>query len=197
FYVFDGLRADAPEVGFWNRLAAAVPQSTTICGVRESSEAIAKIADEVAARRNEGREDAPPIFLFVYNLSRFRDLKKEDDFGFSSDDKPTPSKQFSSILREGPAVGVHTLVWCDTFSNAGRMLDRQNLRDFEMRVLFQMNANASSSLMDTPEASRLGVHRALLYDETQGNTEKFRPYGLPSAEWLARVKRQLGRRSGR
>ena len=68
------------------------------------------------------------------------------------------------------------------------MLDRQSLRDFEMRVLFQMNANDSSSLMDTPEASRLGVHRAIFYDEGQGRMEKFRPYGLPSADWLAWVK---------
>ncbi|MEN6408065.1 MAG: FtsK/SpoIIIE domain-containing protein [Thermoguttaceae bacterium] len=196
FFVFDGMRADAPEVGFWKRLADAIPQSTTICGVRESSEAIATIAAEMTARRDEGRENAPPIYLFLYNLGRFRDLKKEDDFGFSSGDQPTPAKQFSAILREGPAVGIHTLAWCDTFSNASRMLDRQNMRDFEMRVLFQMNANDSSSLMDTPEASRLGVHRALLYDEAQGNTEKFRPYGLPSAEWLVRVKQQLNVRNG-
>jgi len=63
------------------------------------------------------------------------------------------------------------------------MLDRQSLQDFEMRILFQMNGNDSSSLMDSPEASRLGVHRAILYDEGQGLVEKFRPYGLPSNEY--------------
>ena len=61
-------------------------------------------------------------------------------------------------MRDGPPLGIHCLIWCDTYSNVSRMLDRQSLRDFEMRVLFQMNANDSSSLMDTPEASRLGVH---------------------------------------
>jgi DNA segregation ATPase FtsK/SpoIIIE, S-DNA-T family len=40
----------------------------------------------------------------------------------------------------------------------------------------------------------LGVHRAILYDEGQGRMEKFRPYGLPSAQWLAWVKEQLARR---
>ena len=65
------------------------------------------------------------------------------------------------------------------------------MRDFEMRILFQMNASDSSSLMDTPEASRLGVHRAFFYDEGQGRMEKFRPYGLPSVEWLAEVKKRL------
>jgi hypothetical protein len=45
--------------------------------------------------------------------------------------------------------------------------------------------------MDSPQASRLGVHRAILYDEGQGLIEKFRPYGLPSAEYLAWVKQHL------
>jgi DNA segregation ATPase FtsK/SpoIIIE, S-DNA-T family len=122
-------------------------------------------------------------------------LRKEDVFGFSSgDDKPSSSaKQFAAILREGAPLGIHCLIWCDTYSNVTRMLDRQTMRDFEMRVLFQMNANDSSSLMDTPEASRLGVHRACFYDEGQGRMEKFRPYGLPSQQWLEWVKERLAR----
>ena len=43
-----------------------------------------EIARELDSRRQEGRENAPPIYLFLYNLGRFRDLKKEDDYGFSS-----------------------------------------------------------------------------------------------------------------
>ncbi len=130
----------------------------------------------------------------IYNLPRFRDLRKEDDFSFSALDEgkpPGPAKQFGAIIREGPAVGIHTIVWCDTYSNIGRFLDRQGLRDFEMRVLFQMNATDSSNLMDTPDASRLGVHVAIFYDEGQGRMEKFRPYHLPSDQWLAFVKKQL------
>jgi hypothetical protein len=65
------------------------------------------------------------------------------------------------------------------------------MQDFEMRVLFQMNANDSSSLIDSPEAARLGVHRAIFYDEGQGLLEKFRPYGLPTNEFLAWTQKQL------
>ncbi len=194
FRILDGTRSDAPEVGFWHRLASATPHDVKVAGVRDAAGIIGEIADELVSRQQEGQEDRLPIFLFVYNLGRFRDLRKEEDFGFSSGEegkRANPAKQFAAILREGPPLGIHALVWCDTYSNVSRMLDRQNLRDFEMRVLFQMNANDSSSLMDTPEASRLGVHRGIFYDEGQGRMEKFRPYGLPSAEWLARVKKQL------
>jgi len=194
FLVLDGVRPEAPEAGFWSRLIGAVPHSTALAGVRNAAELISQLYTELVARRDY-QESATPIFLFLYNLGRFRDLKKDDDFGYSSGDDAaaTPAKQFAAILREGPALGIHALVWCDTYANVVRMLDRQSLRDFELRVLFQMNANDSSSLMDTPEASRLGVHRAILYDEAQGQLEKFRPYGLPTAEWLAWVGRQLSK----
>jgi energy-coupling factor transporter ATP-binding protein EcfA2 len=198
FYILDGVRPDAPEVGFWNRLAAVAPQSVKLAGVRDAPELVAEIAAELATRQQQPADVLPPIYLFLYNLGRFRDLKKEEDYSFSSSDETpdTAAKQFAAILRDGPPLGIHSLVWCDTLSNVNRMLDRQSLRDFELRVLFQMNPNDSSSLTDTPEASRLGVHRALYYDEGQGRMEKFRPYGLPSAEWLAWIKGQFDGRRG-
>jgi len=192
FYIFDGMRSDAPEVGFWDRLAAVAPHAVKISDVRDTPATLAEIAEDLAARQQAGHDNPPPVYLFVYNLGRFRELRKEDDFAFSSSDGPaSPAKMLSTILREGPPHGIHTLIWCDTYSNVARMLDRQSMQDFEMRILFQMNANDSASLMDSPEASRLGVHRAILYDEGQGVLEKFRPYGLPSSEYLAEVEKQL------
>jgi len=115
-----------------------------------------------------------------------------------SDDKPpSPSKQFIKILQDGPALGVHVLFWCDTYNNVTRSLDRQMFHDVEMRVLFQMNATDSSNLIDSPAAGRLGVHRGILYNEGQGSQEKFRPYGLPSDDWLAWVKKQLTARANK
>lgn len=198
FYILDGTRPDAPEVGFWNRLARVVPHAVKTVGPRKAQSAIAEIAEQLARRQQAEQEDAPPIYLIVYNLSRFRDLRRaEDEFSFSrlgEDEPPSPARQFSQILREGPALGVHALLWCDTYNNLSRWLERQSLRDLEMRVLFQMNASDSSNLIDSPAASRLGVHRAVLYNEEQGWLEKFRPYGLPPDDWLAWIKRQLHQR---
>jgi len=61
-------------------------------------------------------------------------------------------------------------------------------------VLFQMSQNDSSSLIDSPVASRLGPQRALFHSEEAGALEKFRPYGLPSDEWLAWVKERFASR---
>jgi hypothetical protein len=103
-------------------------------------------------------------------------------------------KQFNTLLREGPHFGVHTLIWCDNFTNLNRWLDRNAMHDLALRVLFQMSAGDSANLMDTPDASRLGVHRAILYNEEQGEFEKFRPYGPPEDDWLGWVRERLERR---
>jgi hypothetical protein len=83
------------------------------------------------------------------------------------------------------------LVWCDSLNNLNRSFDRPSLRELEMRVLFQMNAADSSTLIDNPLASKLGVHRALFHSEDRSVPEKFRPYGLPTEEWLSWVKQRL------
>ena len=75
-----------------------------------------------------------------------------------------------------------------------RYLNRKALSEFEMRVLFQMSANDSASLIDNPKASTLGLHRALYYNEQEGYLETFRPYALPTEEWIGEVQRKLARR---
>ena len=68
---------------------------------------------------------------------------------------------------------------------------RQALRECGLRVLFQMSAGDSSNLIDTPLASRLGQHRALFFHDEMAQPEKFRPYDLPPAAWVAEIRQRL------
>jgi hypothetical protein len=196
FVILDGTRPDAPHTGIWQRLADALPHEVTVGGPRDAARIIGEVAEEVARREAAGREDVPPIYLVIYDAGRFRDLRRsDDDFGFSLDrDKPPrPDRQWGEILRNGPAWGVHSLVWCDSYNDVSRLVDRQTLREFEMRVVFQMSAADSTNLLDTPAASRLRMHRGLFYSDDLGTVEKFRPYGPPTDEWLAHVRAALNR----
>jgi DNA segregation ATPase FtsK/SpoIIIE, S-DNA-T family len=58
-----------------------------------------------------------------------------------------------------------------------------------MRVVFQMSASDSASLIDTPAASTLGLNRALFYNDREGSLETFRPYAQPDDEWIESVSR--------
>ncbi len=125
--------------------------------------------------------DETEVFVFVRDLHRFKALREEDEFKFSFDDDASsgtsPAKAFQTLISEGPAAGVHLIVSVDTWNNLGRWIPRKSLADFRMRVLFQMSANDSSALIDSPAAGNLGLHRALLHDEAMGTLETFRPYG--------------------
>ena len=84
----------------------------------------------------------------------------------------------------GASVGIHLIASIDTYNNVNRYFSRKTLGEFEMRILFQMSANDSASLIDTPKASNLGLHRAIFYNEQEGYLETFRPYALPDDGWI-------------
>jgi hypothetical protein len=195
FVVLDGTPVDSPHVGFLEKVCGVLPQRVLLAGRRDVAAALGEVAAEVERRQKESHEAHPPVYLLIHALPHFRDLRRaEDDFGFGrrgEERTVTPSQQLTTVLREGASLHVHTLVWCDSLNNLNRSFDRPALREFEMRVLFQMSAADSSTLIDNPVANRLGLNRALYHSEDRGQPEKFRPYGLPSEEWLAWVKGRL------
>jgi hypothetical protein len=195
FYVLDGTPADGRHVGYWSKLAEALPHAVKVAGWRELTPVLKDISNEVTRRHSSPDARSHDIFVLLYGLQRFRDLRQqEEDYSFArrGEEKPvSPSKLFGNILREGPAVGVYLLIWCDSLNNVNRAFDRATLREFEMRILFQMSATDSSNLIDTPAASRLNLYRALYFSEERGQPEKFRPYALPTDDYLAWVKEQL------
>ncbi|MDG3004692.1 FtsK/SpoIIIE domain-containing protein [Paludisphaera mucosa] len=203
FYMLDGSPVDSWLAGKLGQLKDWLPHNVTNVTQRNLAASINEIACEIDRRRDHAgdADDQAPVYLVIYDLQRFRELRKsDDDFGFSSSSSfgeekaPSPGKQFGDILREGPSFGVHTIVWIDSVNNMNRMFDRNALREFELRILFQMSANDSSTVIDSPAAGKLGENRALFYSEEENRVEKFRPYSLPDPEWAAEVKAKFAAR---
>jgi len=208
FYILNFAAANESHADLLPRLAKSLPHSVQIGGRRQLAQIINTLAEEVQ-RRIEAEEnfslnqtaENQSIYLLIYGLQRARDLRQEDSYGggfgggyggsYDDDPPPSPAQQFPTILRDGPEVGIHTIVWCDTVTNLNRRLNREALREFVMRIAFQMSADDSTNLIDSPAASKIGANRALFYDEEENRLEKFRPYGLPSKEWLEWASKQL------
>ncbi len=190
------LHASAPgsaEAAFIERLASIVPPDVKIASVHEVPEIVGELAADLKARSGGEAPDAPDTFVFVHGLPRFKKLRYEDDFSFGSSDAG-PGAQFNEIINEGSSHGIHLIVSVDTFANLNRYVNRKALGEFEMRVVFQMSANDSASLIDSPKASTLGLHRAILYSESLGQMETFRPYATPEADWFDRVREAFAAR---
>ncbi len=186
--VIDGTPSDEVHAGYLGRACEAVGSLAESAEPGQLGVLLVELSAELERRQAGG--DRKPRLLIVHALHRLRELRKvEDDFGFGrkADRAAPPAQLFATLLRDGPAVGLHTLVWCDSLTNLNRAVDRAGLRDFSLRVLFQMSATDSSQLIDTPAASRLGRNRALLVEEGSERAEKFRPYGMPGLAWLGRL----------
>jgi hypothetical protein len=198
FRVFDGTPVDSPLHGVFDKVRGALPHDSRTVEYRAVEGAIAELEAEFQRRQSSDDPHPLAIFVLIYGLQRYRALRhQEESFSFSaSDDGPKPPKtdqQFATLLREGPALGIHVIAWCDTPIALERTLDRASMREFDNRILFQMSAADSSNLIDSPAAGKLGFYRAISYSEEQGTLEKFRPYALPERMWLEQVKSKLAR----
>ncbi len=199
FTILNGGLSDREYVPLFAQLARLLPGRIRLAPPSETSAVMADLTTDVE-RRHADAGELGPRFLFVFDLPRLRELRRqEDEFSFSRSAEETPRRpdqQFTDLLRDGASVGIHVITWCDSLTNFQRMLDRQGLKEFDTRVLLQMSAADSSLLMDTPAASLLGKHRALLHREDEGRLEKFRPYSPPPETWLAGACGQLASRHG-
>ena len=194
FTILDGSIGESVSSETWLQLQQTLPHELRIGDPRDVPEVLAGLHAEMSRREKSVSRDHAPIFVVVFNVGRFRDLRKaDDDFGFSlssGEKKVSPSKMFLDLLKNGPGLGIHWLVWSDTYNNVSRWFSSQTLREFELRIVFQMSASDSSNLIDSPVAGRLGTNRAILHMVDQGSNEKFRPYGPPPSEWLDDVAKR-------
>ncbi len=197
FTILDGTRPGEKSAGWFETLAAHLPQEVQVAQGPAGQELLAQVAQEVQ-RRQDQAGTLPRWFVFIYHLAHLRYLRRtEDDFGFGSlgeEKAPSPWNHLQTVLTQGASVGVHVVLWCDAPHVLQQTVDRQLLREFDRRVVFQMGADDSSGLIETPEASSLGLYRALYFDQESGTLEKFRPYQLPEPSWLQQALQHLQRR---
>ncbi len=193
----DGTPPGSPQRDFIDRIVRAIPHKITLVKPNDLADIMKDLAAEMKQRAEAADPDAaPPVFLVLHGLQKYARLRYEEDFGFSPSDAdapPNPAVVLNNLVCEGTRLGFHVIATCDTYNNVSRFLSRKALSEFEMRVLFQMSANDSASLIDSPKASLLGLHRALFYNAQEGYLETFRPYALPSNDWIEQAARHLAR----
>ena len=197
FILWDGTAPGTSQREYIDRIVQSIPHPITQAKPGDLGEIMKELGQEMKQRSDAAdAEAAPPVFLFIHGLQKYSKLRYEEDFGFSSGDaeaEPNPAMVLNNLVCEGTRLGFHVIATCDTYNNVNRYLSRKAFSEFEMRVLFQMSANDSASLIDNPKASLLGLHRALFYNAQEGYLETFRPYALPGSEWVEQTARNLAR----
>ncbi len=169
---------------FWE----GVSPNVTFIDPVETKDRLAALREMLHERQDNPAKAAKPVFLVINDLARLRDLRKSDDAygfgGFGSSDKeaPSPTKILSEILRDGPVVGIHTILWTDGSITLGHSTDRSALNEFGTIVIFQTTAAESTHFLDHVAASRLDRTQALLVRPSENETTKIRPYAQVEPE---------------
>jgi DNA segregation ATPase FtsK/SpoIIIE, S-DNA-T family len=86
-----------------------------------------------------------------------------------------------AVARNGPGVGVHLLVWCDT--ERAVSFGDDLLAEFGCRVVPSLPAGNSARLIESDAAGRLRPGLSLLYEEGRDRLVTFRPYRRPTPGW--------------
>jgi S-DNA-T family DNA segregation ATPase FtsK/SpoIIIE len=172
---------------------AIIPHEIKLVRQGEVDAVMSELAADQQQRAENAGANAPETYLLVLGLARNKKLKFDEEMSFSMDADAGVNSglQFNKLITEGASLGFHVIATCDTYNNLMRMLSRKAVSEFEMRVVFQMSANDSASLIESPQANNLGLHRALFYNGHEGWLETFRPYALPEDAWLEDVRRKL------
>ena len=193
FFVFDCSPPDSAEAKFLELVAAIIPHGVKLVRPGDVDAVMSTLAAEQQQRADNPAADEPETFLLVHGLAKNKKLRFDEEMSFSMDAGAgaNPGLLFNKLITEGAALGFHVIATCDTYNNLMRMLSRKAVSEFEMRVVFQMSSNDSASLIESPQANTLGLHRALFYNGQEGWLETFRPYALPDDAWIEEARRKL------
>jgi S-DNA-T family DNA segregation ATPase FtsK/SpoIIIE len=160
-------------------LASALPKIRAYRR-RQLANTLQRLADEVTRRLDQSAGKA--IFLIFHGLGQARDIDKDAYEGAGGE----MHAYLSSILRDGPEVGIHTIAWVDSLGNLERRV-RDPLREFGLRIAMPLSRDDSLRLIESASASSLKDCQAILYDEDRGSLTKFRCYDRMEPTWVSRI----------
>ena len=143
---------------------------------------------EMSSRRQSDSAEKPSLYLFICGLHRLYDLWQNDEqLGQGNEHQVARQTMqlLQDILSNGPEFGIHTLTWCDTLSGLDNVLGANMLRHFDVRIAFPTSPREEiMTLVERSSLPALDSRLALYYNREEMRLEKFRPFQLPSKEWL-------------
>lgn len=135
--------------------------------------------DIIDARKNDPSILLSHVFINIFEFQRGRMF---DGTGSRGDMQSECSRLLEYILKNGPMVGVFTVLQVDNLANLSKLgYNIQNM--FDHRIALQMSERDSDKLIGNSAANRLLVlnrpatnYRGLYYNNVNNSITKFKPY---------------------
>lgn len=121
------------------------------------------------------------IVLVIFSMENFTETRGQDKYT-----KTETRKQLEEIIRDGPSVGIHTIVSTQTLSK-GEIISSDG---FGMRICYQISEDDSRALLDVDTGTKLRSDRCILRmrEWPYGKTEKFKPFLPPTTKEIQEIQ---------
>jgi DNA segregation ATPase FtsK/SpoIIIE, S-DNA-T family len=157
-----------------------LPHETQIVGPGGAHAALLAASADLGARlADAGATPQPRRFFIVAGLHRWRELAAETEWG----KPPEEAALLTRLAEHGPEVGLHVVVWSDSYATAEHALRRSGVGQFTLRAAFRLpSPQESDALLGVPAATSLADDRGLFRDADwpHEQVEKFKPYSTAS-----------------
>jgi DNA segregation ATPase FtsK/SpoIIIE, S-DNA-T family len=179
FLIAEFARPSSPFHHFFDPVQE-LPHETQFVGAAGAYAALQAVAADLDERlADAGASPQPRRFFIIAGLHRWQELVTDSEWG-----KPTEAAALLTRLAEhGPEVGIHLVVWADSYATADRALRRSGIGQFTLRVALRVpSPSESDALLGVPAAASLADDRALFRDADwpHEQVEKFKPYSTAS-----------------
>jgi len=179
FVALNFMRRDDPLNEEMQNVFESLPFSSQIISkTTDVAESLTAIKEDIDERRKDEELSQNNIYLSIY---AFQLARMFDKGGRRGDDVSECGVILDYILKNGPAVGVFTILQCDNWDNLNRI--GNPLSYFAYRIALQMTENDSNKIMGSSIASKLfvfnrpsSVFRAYYRDNNRNINIKFKPY---------------------
>ena len=140
------------------------------------------VKDEVIDARKS--DSSLPMTHFFINIFDFQRGRMFDGTGSRGDMQSESARLLEYVMKNGPMVGVFTILQVDNLSNLNRLCySAQNM--FCHRIALQMPEQESDKIVGNSAANKLLVlnrpatkYRGLYYNNVNNSVTKFKPYKL-------------------
>lgn len=177
FCLFNAMRASDPLVDMPDAWFPNLPfQTLYLKKAEEMEEMLEYIKQMIDERKSDENKMVNHIYLAFYAFQYASIFDKREH-----DRQSKASQLLEYILKNGPIVGISTIIQASSYENIERV--GYVLQSFNHRVVLQMSEKDSNKLIGNSLASHLYVfnrpyskYRAYYFDNNKNNIVKFKPY---------------------